>query len=222
MRVSTQNSDMGEGGGPKTGRKFGHHLWMVPNLFYITLNLVVGSFVWRASGLEEKTLSANCVRKKKSRRNCRAESEWLFLRSVSNRELLFIHSTAMPFGRKFGHHIWMVPNLFYITLNLVVGSFVWRASGLEEKTLSANCVRKKKSRRNCRAESEWLFLRSVSNRELLFINSTATPIGRPNAELPTMLKKYWPVCKVHPCAWNFMKSRKFLSVYNCTTLFCLN
>ena len=31
MRASTQNSDMGEGGGPKTGRKFGHHLWMVPN-----------------------------------------------------------------------------------------------------------------------------------------------------------------------------------------------
>ena len=31
IRVSTQNSDMGEGGGPKIGRKLGHHLWMVPS-----------------------------------------------------------------------------------------------------------------------------------------------------------------------------------------------
>ena len=30
IRVSTQNLDMGEGGGPKIGRKFGHHLWIVP------------------------------------------------------------------------------------------------------------------------------------------------------------------------------------------------
>ena len=29
VRVITQNSDRGEGGGPKTGRKFGLHLWNV-------------------------------------------------------------------------------------------------------------------------------------------------------------------------------------------------
>ena len=28
--ISTQNSDMGEGGGPKIDKKFGHHLWIVP------------------------------------------------------------------------------------------------------------------------------------------------------------------------------------------------
>ena len=32
IRVITQNSDMGEGRGTKTGRKFEHHLWIVPKV----------------------------------------------------------------------------------------------------------------------------------------------------------------------------------------------
>ena len=32
MRVITQNSDKEGGGGTKRGRKFGHHLWMVPKI----------------------------------------------------------------------------------------------------------------------------------------------------------------------------------------------
>ena len=30
----SKNSDMGEGGGQKTPQKFGHHLWMVPNVLW--------------------------------------------------------------------------------------------------------------------------------------------------------------------------------------------
>ena len=43
IKVSTQNSDMGEGGSPKRGRKFRRHLWMVPEPFNLRYSILAQS-----------------------------------------------------------------------------------------------------------------------------------------------------------------------------------